>query len=177
MFWFQFHLFRSTHKEADKSQLLGYMGTATIAITFTWNICYNNKITSQKLLPVYCCLLSPDPKVFTCQHRRPFVGKGVCKRKGLLKNEDAYSCWTQSKCCSAQKRKQETTEVQACYDVSHFRHSIYTGKKVPNSVVAVPVAAGSRATKPSAKPRDLVHLCNCPLGGRQGQDQIGRAHV
>lgn len=68
-----------------KSQLLGYKGTATIAITFTWNICYNNKITSQKLLPVYCCLLSPDPKVFTCQHRRPFVGKGVCKRKGLLK--------------------------------------------------------------------------------------------
>lgn len=37
-------------------------------------------------------------------------------------------------------------------------------------VVAVPVAAGSRATKPSAKPRELVHLCNCPLGGRQGQD-------
>lgn len=69
-----------------KSQLLGYTGTAIIAITFTWNICYNNKITSQKLLPVYCYLLPPAPTVFTCQHRRPFVGMGVCKRKGLLKN-------------------------------------------------------------------------------------------
>lgn len=66
-----------------KSQLLGYSGTAATAITFTWNVCYCNKITSQKLLPVYCCLLSPIPKVFTCQHRRPFIGKGDCKRKGL----------------------------------------------------------------------------------------------
>lgn len=69
-----------------KSQLLGYTGTATTAITFTWNVCYYNKITSQKLLPVYCCLLlSPIPTVFTCQHRRPFIGKGVCKRKGAFK--------------------------------------------------------------------------------------------
>lgn len=79
------HLVPTKKLVTFKSQLLGYKGTATIAITFTWNICYNNKITSQKLLPVYCCLLSPDPRVFTCQHRRPFVGKGVCKRKGLLK--------------------------------------------------------------------------------------------